>query len=97
MLQTKAPQSKKAASTTSRPTGQAKPSDTSGATAKKDIAHSAVSAEERYRLVAEAAYFRALARGFNGGDPLEDWLAAEQEINRTLSDQAVPLGKRAAS
>jgi hypothetical protein len=44
-----------------------------------------VSVEERQRMIAEAAYFRAQQRGFNGGDPLDDWLAAEQEINWTLS------------
>ena len=35
-------------------------------------------------MVAEAAYFRALGRGFQGGDALDDWLAAEREINRLL-------------
>ena len=28
-----------------------------------------VSAEDRRRMVAEAAYYRAAARGFQGGDP----------------------------
>jgi hypothetical protein len=39
---------------------------------------------ERERMIAQAAYFRALARGFAGGDPVEDWLAAEREISRLL-------------
>jgi len=43
-----------------------------------------VSAEERQRLIAEAAYLRAAARGFEGGDPVQDWLAAEREIARLL-------------
>jgi hypothetical protein len=43
-----------------------------------------VSPEERRRLIEQAAYFRAQQRGFNGGDPREDWLAAEREINRML-------------
>jgi hypothetical protein len=43
-----------------------------------------VTPEERRRMVAEAAYFRALDRGFQGGDPVDDWLAAEREINRLL-------------
>ena len=30
----------------------------------------------------EAAYFRALARGFEGGDPDDDWYAAEAEIKQ---------------
>jgi hypothetical protein len=43
-----------------------------------------VSAEERQRMIAEAAYFRAQARGFQGGDPVDDWLTAEEQINRIL-------------
>ena len=43
-----------------------------------------LSPEDRRRMVAEAAYFRALNRGFNGGDPVEDWLTAEREIERAL-------------
>jgi hypothetical protein len=43
-----------------------------------------ISEQERKRLIAEDAYFRSLNRGFKGGDPLADWLAAEREINRLL-------------
>ena len=43
-----------------------------------------ISAEERERMIAEAAYFRAMQRGFSSGDPLDDWLAAEREISRLL-------------
>jgi len=43
-----------------------------------------VSDIERRRMIAEAAYYRALTRGFQGGNPTEDWLAAEREINRRL-------------
>lgn len=43
-----------------------------------------VSPEERQRLIAEAAYFRAMQRGFSGGDSVEDWLAAEHEIDERL-------------
>lgn len=42
------------------------------------------SAEERQRMIAEAAYYRAEQRGFNDGDPVADWLQAEQEINNAL-------------
>ena len=44
--------------------------------------------EERARLIAEAAYFRAKKRGFKGGDPVDDWLAAEQEVDAKYSLQA---------
>ena len=40
--------------------------------------------EERTRMIAEAAYYRAESRGFTGGDPLQDWLDAEAEIDRIL-------------
>lgn len=43
-----------------------------------------ISPDERQRMIAEAAYLRAAQRGFQGGDPLADWLAAEAEINRAL-------------
>jgi len=42
--------------------------------------------EDRQRLIAEAAYFRAERRGFQPGRELEDWLAAEIEIDALLGD-----------
>lgn len=44
-----------------------------------------VSVEERRRLIAEAAWNRAVARGFTDGDPVSDWLAAEREIEARLN------------
>lgn len=38
----------------------------------------------REQMIAEAAYFRAERRGFEGGDPLTDWLEAEAEITARL-------------
>lgn len=40
--------------------------------------------EDRHRLIAEAAYFRAEQRGFVPGCELEDWLAAELEVDALL-------------
>lgn len=40
-----------------------------------------VSSEQRHKMIQEAAYYRALERGFEGGDPVEDWLNAELEID----------------
>lgn len=40
--------------------------------------------EQRTHMIAEAAYYRALQRGFTGGSPQEDWLAAEREIDESL-------------
>jgi hypothetical protein len=45
----------------------------------------AATADERVRMIAEAAYFRAESRGFTDGHALEDWLAAEADVNALLS------------
>lgn len=42
--------------------------------------------EERHRLIAESAFLKAESRGFAGGDPVADWLEAEEEVDRTLAD-----------
>lgn len=39
---------------------------------------------ERERVIAEAAYFRAQARGFAPGHELEDWVEAEREVDAML-------------
>jgi hypothetical protein len=36
--------------------------------------------QERQRFIAEAAYYRAERRGFAPGHDVEDWLAAESEL-----------------
>jgi hypothetical protein len=69
--------SKAKTSTEDQPTPDQVPSSAGPRTSE-----SAVTDEERNRMIAEAAYFRAQARGFAGGDPVDDWLAAEAEINR---------------
>ena len=43
----------------------------------------AISPEQRRRMVAEAAYYRAQRRGFRG-DPVRDWTEAEAEIDAIL-------------
>jgi hypothetical protein len=45
------------------------------------------SAEERRRMIAAAAYLRSEQRGFAGGDPAADWLAAEAEVDQRLAAQ----------
>jgi hypothetical protein len=44
----------------------------------------AVDVDARRRLIAECAYLRAERRGFVGGDPAQDWLEAETEIDQLL-------------
>jgi len=43
-----------------------------------------ITAEERRRMTADAAYFRAQSRGFSGGSPEKDWYEAEAEIDGAL-------------
>jgi len=43
-----------------------------------------ISEEERERMIAEAAYFNAEHRGFMPGDPKQDWLLAEKQIDQQL-------------
>jgi hypothetical protein len=40
--------------------------------------------ESRYCLIAELAYLKAQQRGFEPGHELEDWLAAEAEVDMKL-------------
>jgi hypothetical protein len=41
----------------------------------------------RLQLVAAEAYFRAERRGFAAGNELEDWVAAEMEVDSRLQQQ----------
>ena len=36
--------------------------------------------DERHHLIEETAYFIAEQRGFQGGNPVDDWLQAEAKI-----------------
>jgi hypothetical protein len=40
--------------------------------------------EDRQASIAKAAYFRSEHRGFQPGYELEDWLAAEEEVDQRL-------------
>ena len=44
-----------------------------------------ISPEQRRQMIAEAAYYLAEQRGFNGGNPELDWFRAEQQIENLLS------------
>jgi hypothetical protein len=43
-----------------------------------------VDPQQRASLIARAAYFRSQERGFAPGHELEDWLAAEAEVDAQL-------------
>jgi hypothetical protein len=46
-----------------------------------------VTPEQRFAMIAEAAYFIAEKRGFSGGDTEADWFRAETEIDKMLTNQ----------
>ncbi|HTY92668.1 MAG TPA: DUF2934 domain-containing protein [Steroidobacteraceae bacterium] len=48
--------------------------------------------EARNAKVREAAYLRAQARGFAPGHELDDWLAAEHEVDACLFAEIAPVG-----
>lgn len=73
---------KKAAAAPRKPAGK---KATARAVATQVDTRSTVTIDERRRMIAEAAYLRAERRGFSGGDPNEDWLSAEAEIDQILS------------
>jgi hypothetical protein len=43
--------------------------------------------DERKEMISVAAYYRAQRRGFENGDPVSDWLAAESEIDQRLGNE----------
>jgi len=42
--------------------------------------------EKRSVLIQQTAYFIAEKRGFQGGDPVQDWLAAERQVDEMLKE-----------
>lgn len=44
-----------------------------------------ISSEERWRMIAVAAYHKAEKRGFVSGDENQDWLDAEKEVDEVLA------------
>lgn len=51
---------------------------------RQDHAPMVATAEERSEMIAVAAYYLAERRGFASGSATDDWLKAEQQIDRML-------------
>jgi len=58
---------------------------------KAKSAPKTISAQERYHMIDEAAYYRAEKNGFQV-DPQENWIAAEREINELMAKQNIVVG-----
>jgi hypothetical protein len=50
----------------------------------KKSGKSVVSPEQRYRMIATAAYYLAERRGFHGDYDMQDWISAEAEIDAMI-------------
>lgn len=61
--------------------------ETSEAGSEASSEMTAISPEQWRVMVAEAAYYRAQRRGFDGGSPEQDWFEAEEEIRRSLEER----------
>jgi hypothetical protein len=59
-----------------------------GAAVKSGQPAAVLSAAQREAMIREAAYFRAERRAFAPGGELEDWFAAEQQIDDALTQSA---------
>ena len=55
---------------------------------KKPAIPSVYTSTQRLQMISEAAYYIAEKRGFTDGDPMEDWLKAENLIDKQLSQLA---------
>lgn len=60
-------------------------------TAKATSSTKTISAQDRYHMIDEAAYYRAEKNGFQV-DPHANWIAAEQEIDELLAKQNIKVG-----
>jgi hypothetical protein len=89
---------KRKATRSSKSTGNKKSAKATQTAARKPRARASVPAAEsatdlRRQMIAEAAYLRAEQRGFGSGDPLEDWLAAEREVDTQLTKRGLPSAR----
>jgi len=72
---------KKAASAKSKPAAEKKPRSTT-----KKAKSNGNGSDKRSVLIEQTAYFIAEQRGFEGGDPVQDWLAAERQVDEMLKE-----------
>lgn len=60
---------------------------------KRPALGKSVSPEQRWKLIADAAFFKAENRGFAPGGEVADWLAAEMEVDALLRGKAKKSAK----
>lgn len=73
--------------TSTRKPGKAKTAQAKTATKSKASAKT-VSAEERYLMIQQAAYYLAEKQGFHGND-VANWIQAEKEVDALIASSQV--------
>ncbi|MEN8206857.1 MAG: DUF2934 domain-containing protein [Pseudomonadota bacterium] len=58
--------------------------------ATTSVPQAGIDAEHRQRLITEEAYLIAERRGFQGGDPSQDWVEAERRVDYRLMHSDEP-------
>jgi len=74
--------------TIKKPTKTAKKASTAKSTTRKSSTSKSTSTidhSRRQQMIAEAAYYNALQRGFSPGNDMDDWLIAEAQVDKALS------------
>ncbi|MEJ2181841.1 MAG: DUF2934 domain-containing protein [Gammaproteobacteria bacterium] len=66
------------------PTGKIRQSTRAHKATLSELAETDLTPEEREEMIAEAAYYRAMARGFEGDEHLRDWFEAERIVDEML-------------
>lgn len=94
MTQTPKPSSRDKAKATKRPPASTDTRNKVKRPARaKAVARAEITTESRRQMIEEAAYFRAEKRGFTCGDPVNDWLLAEAEVDQLLQARAAPTAQ----
>lgn len=86
-VEVKSAPAKPAAKTAAKTKAPAKPKTTPAAKG------AAVSLDQRNHYVQVAAFYIAERRGFAEGDPVADWAAAEEEVDRLIASGQFNNGK----
>lgn len=60
-------------------------------------AHDMIDADLRHRMISEAAYYRYAQRGYADGYDIDDWAAAEEEIDHLLLNPPAERGPSASN
>lgn len=85
---TKASAARSTAKATSKSTSIKSKSVKSSSAKKAPRMGKSYSPEDRWKMIADAAFFKAERRGFAPGGEVADWLAAEMEVDALLMGKA---------